>query len=137
MRQAAILLPVLVVGCSSHSAVSPPVLVEAPPVIASDRLQGRWMITAVNEHRTNGRLWLELGGEGPVLITRRPDGGMNIGGPPKAPMGGAQPLGPQPAVRRGGWMVHNNNAEMAAIHQRESMRMGRSPDGGRAPANRG
>ena len=42
-------------------------------------------MSAVNEHPTTG-LWLELGREGSVVMTRRADGGINIGSP-QPPMG--------------------------------------------------
>jgi heat shock protein HslJ len=43
------------------------------PVVANDKLQGRWNITAVNGRSSNG-LWLELGGEGPATITKKESG---------------------------------------------------------------
>ena len=49
------------------------VVQEVRPVVANDRLQGRWIITAVNGKQSNG-LWLELGGEGPAAITRNGNG---------------------------------------------------------------
>ncbi|MFL6740829.1 MAG: hypothetical protein ACJ8FG_04385 [Sphingomicrobium sp.] len=38
------------------------------PVVATDKLQGRWAIVAVNGKRTSG-LWLDLGGEGLGTVT--------------------------------------------------------------------
>jgi hypothetical protein len=49
-------------------------------VTANDNLPGRWTIAVVNGKPTS-RLWLEFGGEGPVIATKRADGGFNIGGP--------------------------------------------------------
>lgn len=49
-------------------------------MVQGDRLEGRWTITAVNGVAVS-RLSLELGSEGPPIIERRADGGVNIGRP--------------------------------------------------------
>ena len=53
---------------------------EVRPVVARDNLQGRWTITAVNGQQGNC-LWIEFGGEGLGTVTRRADGGLNVGSP--------------------------------------------------------
>jgi hypothetical protein len=56
------------------------VVQEVRPAVASDNLQGRWIIASVNGRKVHG-LWIELGGEGPASVTRRADGGLNVGAP--------------------------------------------------------
>ena len=79
MRAVAILCVVLT-ACASDPVSLPPPNTDVRPVVAKDDLRGRWTITSVNGRPVNG-LWIELGGEGPVSVTRRADGGMNIGAP--------------------------------------------------------
>ena len=69
MIRLALLLPLALAACASGPLTLPPPDAEVRPVVASDRLQGRWTITAVNGRPGNG-LWLELGGEGPGTVTR-------------------------------------------------------------------
>jgi len=59
-------------ACSTPVESRPPARVEVRPVVASDRLEGRWLIAAVNGKRTSG-LWIELGREGPATITKKGD----------------------------------------------------------------
>lgn len=79
MTRALLFLPLLLVACASTPAPLPPPDSEVRPAVAKDVLQGRWTITAVNG-RPVSRLWLELGSEGPPVVTRRADGGVNAGG---------------------------------------------------------
>jgi heat shock protein HslJ len=84
MNRLALLLPLALAACARpEAALTPPAEPVAPaevrPVVASDVLQGRWTVTAVNG-KAASRLWLELGAEGPTIVAQRADGGINIGG---------------------------------------------------------
>jgi hypothetical protein len=65
MIRPAFLLPLLLAACVSTPAPLPPPDAEVRPVVQKDRLEGRWMITAVNGQAVQG-YWLEFGAEGPV-----------------------------------------------------------------------
>jgi hypothetical protein len=80
MIRLAVTLPLALAACSTGKAPLAPTQAEVRPVVAKDNLRGRWTITSVNGRQVNG-LWIELGGEGPVTVTRRADGGLNIGAP--------------------------------------------------------
>lgn len=71
---------VLLTACAGDPVSLPPPNAEVRPVVARDDLRGRWVITSVNGRQVNG-LWIEFGGEGPVSVTRRDDGGLNVGAP--------------------------------------------------------
>ena len=60
-------------ACSTANVTIPAIPSEVRPVVASDSLQGRWTITAVNGRQVSG-LWIELGGEGLATITKRGNG---------------------------------------------------------------
>lgn len=78
-----LLLPLTLAACTAPPTLLPtvvhPIVTDVRPVVASDRLQGRWSITAVNGRNTVG-LWLELGGEGLGTVTRTERGTM-VGSP--------------------------------------------------------
>lgn len=76
------LLAVMSAACVSTPDEPPATVVkqEVRPVVATDILEGRWLIQAVNGRPTNN-LWLKLGGEGSAIMTKRSDGGINIGSP--------------------------------------------------------
>jgi len=46
-----------------------PAEADVRPIVASDKLEGRWTIDSVNGRPSSG-LWLELGGEGRAAITK-------------------------------------------------------------------
>ena len=79
MRAVPILFVVLT-ACASVPVSPPPPNTEVRPIVAKDDLRGRWTIASVNGRQVNG-LWIELGGEGPATVTRRADGGLNVGAP--------------------------------------------------------
>jgi hypothetical protein len=74
------ILCVVLTACATDPASLPPPNADVEPVVARNDLRGRWTITSVNGRQVNG-LWIELGGEGPVTVTRRADGGLNVGAP--------------------------------------------------------
>jgi heat shock protein HslJ len=59
MTRFPLLLPLLLAACASAPAPLPPPDAEVRPVVAQDRLEGRWTITAVNGRAVTG-LQLEL-----------------------------------------------------------------------------
>lgn len=65
----AVLLPLALAACASVPEPAPQPVEEVRPVVAQDKLQGRWTIVAVNGKASPG-LWLELGGEGIGAITQ-------------------------------------------------------------------
>jgi hypothetical protein len=73
------LLPLALMACATAPRLLPLPDTEVRPVVAKDKLQGRWNIIAVNGERAGG-LWLELGGEGPTTVTSK-DGSTLIGAP--------------------------------------------------------
>lgn len=73
------LLPFALMACATAPRRLPLPDTEVRPVVAKDNLRGRWTIVAVNGERA-GRLWLELGGEGPATVTSK-DGRILIGSP--------------------------------------------------------
>ena len=79
MRVVPILFVVLT-ACASVPVSLPAPNAEVRPVVAKDDIRGRWAITSVNGRQVND-LWIELGGEGPANVTRRADGGLNVGPP--------------------------------------------------------
>jgi hypothetical protein len=80
MTRFACLLPLLLAACSTAPAPLPPPDADVRPVVASDRLAGRWTISAVNGTSVSGP-WLELGGEGAGAVTPRADGGVDMESP--------------------------------------------------------
>lgn len=68
MIRIALFLSLALAACASGPVSLPPPDAEVRPVVATDSLQGRWTITAVNG-RPSGNLWLDLGGEGLATIT--------------------------------------------------------------------
>ena len=86
MIRHALLLPLTLAACtpsplflSPPQADATPVATGVRPVVASDRVQGRWTITSVNGIKTDG-LWLDLGGEGIGTVTKT-DKGILVGSP--------------------------------------------------------
>lgn len=75
-----LLLPLSLGACTTTPAPLPPPDAEVRPVVAEDRLEGRWTVTAVNGTAVTGA-WLALGAEGPSIVEKRTDGGYNIGRP--------------------------------------------------------
>lgn len=74
------ILCVVLVACARNPVSLPPPNAEVRPVVATVSLQGRWTITAVNGRQPGvDRPWIEFGGEGLGTVTRRPDGGLNVG----------------------------------------------------------
>lgn len=63
------LLPLALAACASVPQNLPPPSADVRPVVAEDRLQGRWTITKVNGREVAG-LWIELGGEGLGTVTQ-------------------------------------------------------------------
>ena len=59
-------------ACSTGEVQLPPTQAEVRPIVASDSLQGRWSITAVNGRKVSG-LWLDLGREGLGTATKKGD----------------------------------------------------------------
>lgn len=68
----ALILTFALGGCATAPTASAPPASEVRPVIAEDNLQGRWTIIAVNGRKVAGP-WLELGGEGLGIVTKRGD----------------------------------------------------------------
>jgi heat shock protein HslJ len=121
MTRFPLLLPLLLAACASAPAPLPPPDAEVRPVVAQDRLEGRWTITAVNG-RPVSRLFLELGAEGLPVVERRADGGMNIGrpGPATIAMLGCNKL------RLNGW-TRNGDKLMLGIDGSTKTEMGCDP----------
>lgn len=67
------IVPFILAACATGQAPVPTKPTEVRPVVASDALEGRWTIAAVNGRETSG-LWLDLGGEGLGTITRSANG---------------------------------------------------------------
>lgn len=65
----ALLLPCIVAACAAESAPISSAAGGIRPVVASDHLQGRWAITAINGRNVTGP-WLELGREGVGTVTK-------------------------------------------------------------------
>lgn len=82
MKVSAFLLPLVLTACASVAPISPAARLEEAtrPRVGSEDLPGRWAIVAINGQAASGA-WLEFGAERPPVITRRPDGGFNIGVP--------------------------------------------------------
>jgi len=74
------LLSLVLAACATNPNLLPPPEATVRPVVATDNLQGRWTITAVNGRQSDG-LWLELGGEGLGTVTRTESGGILVGSP--------------------------------------------------------
>jgi heat shock protein HslJ len=72
----------MITACVSAPEKPPTTVVkqEVRSAVVTDVLEGRWLIEAVNARSTTG-LWLELGGEGSVVMTKRGDGGFDIRSP--------------------------------------------------------
>lgn len=79
MDRSALLFSLALVSCASGPTPIPPPEAEVRPVVAQDHLQGRWTVTAVSGRSSSGP-WLELGGEGPVTITKSERGTL-VGSP--------------------------------------------------------
>lgn len=82
MHKIAFMLPFALAACVSAPAIltRSPLAEEARPAVGNENLRGRWVISAVDGQPTT-QLWLELGQEGTVAMTKRADGGINIGSP--------------------------------------------------------
>lgn len=79
MTRISLALCLFLSGCAQAPVAAPR---ERPPVglvKPTDTLQGRWSIVSVAGRPTAG-LWLELGGEGPVSLTRQ-DNAIFVGAP--------------------------------------------------------
>ena len=74
------ILCVVLTACASEPVSLPPPNIKVRSAVAEDDLRGRWAISSVNGRQVNS-LWIELGGEGPASVTRRADGGLNVGAP--------------------------------------------------------
>ena len=79
MIRLASLLALTLAACAGQPAPLPPPATDVRPVVAQDKLQGRWTITAVNGRQVAG-LWIELGGEGLATITKT-NGGILVRSP--------------------------------------------------------
>ena len=71
MIRSALCLSLALAACASRPQAPPPDPA-VRPVVASDSLQGRWTIVAMNGHRSRNS-WIEFGGEGLGTVTRRGD----------------------------------------------------------------
>ena len=67
-------------ACASDMTATPTAIDQVRPVVAEDRLQGRWAIAEINGQPASNA-WIEFGGEGLGTVTRRADGGLNVGSP--------------------------------------------------------
>ena len=69
MLRLALLIPLALAACATGQPPPPQTRADVRPAVATEALQGRWTITAVNGKQANG--WLDLGGEGLGTVTRR------------------------------------------------------------------
>ena len=70
MTRLVLLAALIPPACSTDNVPASTTRAEVRPVIATDSLQGRWTITAVNGRQSSG-LWLDLGAEGLATVTKR------------------------------------------------------------------